>query len=208
MSKGTRERQRGNRRSGYRPAVAASILGYPITPQTEVAEYMAKRVSKVGGLCLQAEKEIASPLTSPNLLGASAVGARGRDQLVVARHRAPKSEGHKLISSAPTCHALYSTSSGAGPRSRRHPARAVRLQPCPSNRRVTATRTWWFTRPRVIQEIVDLTAVAFDVGEPLSRCRSCNAFADGRSADDGAGRTSRASARAPRPKAAMGRPRP
>ena len=26
------------------------FFGYPITPQTEVAEYMAKRLPKVGGL--------------------------------------------------------------------------------------------------------------------------------------------------------------
>ena len=36
------------------------FFGYPITPQTEVAEYLAKRLPKVGGLCLQAESEIAA----------------------------------------------------------------------------------------------------------------------------------------------------
>ena len=35
-------------------------FGYPITPQTEVAAYMAKRMPKVGGCFLQAESEIAA----------------------------------------------------------------------------------------------------------------------------------------------------
>ena len=48
-------------------------FGYPITPQTEIAEYMARRMPKVGGLCLQAESEIAAVNM---LLGASASGTR------------------------------------------------------------------------------------------------------------------------------------
>ena len=35
-------------------------FGYPITPQTEVAAYMAKRMPKIGGTFLQAESEIAA----------------------------------------------------------------------------------------------------------------------------------------------------
>lgn len=57
-------------------AISAGCLyyfGYPITPQTEIAEYMAKRMPKVGGLCLQAESEIAAVNM---LLGASASGTR------------------------------------------------------------------------------------------------------------------------------------
>ena len=46
---------------------------YPITPQTEVAEYMARRLPKVGGLCLQAESEVAA---INMLMGASASGTR------------------------------------------------------------------------------------------------------------------------------------
>jgi 2-oxoglutarate ferredoxin oxidoreductase subunit alpha len=57
-------------------AIAAGCLyffGYPITPQTEVAEYMARRLPKVGGLCLQAESEVAA---INMLMGASASGTR------------------------------------------------------------------------------------------------------------------------------------
>lgn len=35
-------------------------FGYPITPQTEIAAYMAKRLPKIGGVFLQAESEIAA----------------------------------------------------------------------------------------------------------------------------------------------------
>ena len=35
-------------------------FGYPITPQTEVAAYMAKRMPKIGGCFLQAESEVAA----------------------------------------------------------------------------------------------------------------------------------------------------
>jgi 2-oxoglutarate ferredoxin oxidoreductase subunit alpha len=35
-------------------------FGYPITPQTEVAAYMSKRMPKIGGTFLQAESEIAA----------------------------------------------------------------------------------------------------------------------------------------------------
>ncbi len=35
-------------------------FGYPITPQTEIAAYMAKRMPKIGGVFLQAESEVAA----------------------------------------------------------------------------------------------------------------------------------------------------
>lgn len=57
-------------------AIASGCLyyfGYPITPQTEISEYLAKRMPKVGGLCLQAESEVAAVNM---LLGASAAGSR------------------------------------------------------------------------------------------------------------------------------------
>ena len=49
------------------------FFGYPITPQTELAAYMAKRMPKVNGTYLQAESEIAA---INMVLGASAAGIR------------------------------------------------------------------------------------------------------------------------------------
>lgn len=48
-------------------------FGYPITPQTEVAAYMAKKMPKIGGVFLQAESEIAS---INMVYGAAAAGMR------------------------------------------------------------------------------------------------------------------------------------
>ena len=48
-------------------------FGYPITPQTEIAAYMAKKMPKIGGVFLQAESEIAS---IDMVYGAAAAGVR------------------------------------------------------------------------------------------------------------------------------------
>ena len=48
-------------------------FGYPITPQTEIAAYMAKRMPKIGGTFLQAESEIAA---INMVYGLSAAGKR------------------------------------------------------------------------------------------------------------------------------------
>lgn len=49
------------------------FFGYPITPQTELAAYMSKRLPKIGGTYLQAESEVAA---INMVLGASAAGIR------------------------------------------------------------------------------------------------------------------------------------
>ncbi len=48
-------------------------FGYPITPQSDIPEYISREFPKVGGVFIQAESEIAS---INMLLGASACGAR------------------------------------------------------------------------------------------------------------------------------------
>jgi len=48
-------------------------FGYPITPQSELPEYMAKKLPPIGGVFLQAESEIAA---INMLYGAAACGAR------------------------------------------------------------------------------------------------------------------------------------
>lgn len=49
------------------------FFGYPITPQTELAAYMSKRMPQVGGTFLQAESEVAA---INMVYGAAAAGAR------------------------------------------------------------------------------------------------------------------------------------
>jgi len=50
-----------------------NYFAYPITPQSEVAEYLSRRMPEVGGVFLQGESEVA---VSYMLFGASACGAR------------------------------------------------------------------------------------------------------------------------------------
>ena len=49
------------------------FAGYPITPATEVAERMAKRLPQVGGVYIQMEDELASMAA---IIGASSAGVR------------------------------------------------------------------------------------------------------------------------------------
>ena len=48
-------------------------FGYPITPQSEIPEYMSRRLPEVGGVFLQAESEIAA---INMVYGAAGAGAR------------------------------------------------------------------------------------------------------------------------------------
>jgi 2-oxoglutarate/2-oxoacid ferredoxin oxidoreductase subunit alpha len=66
----------GNSAVGEAAALAGCTcyFGYPITPQNELTEYMAKRIAEVpGGVFIQSESEIAA---INMVLGASAAGAR------------------------------------------------------------------------------------------------------------------------------------
>jgi len=54
-------------------AGAVHYFAYPITPQSEVAEYMARRIPEVGGVFLQAESEVA---VGNMLFGAASTGKR------------------------------------------------------------------------------------------------------------------------------------
>ncbi len=71
-------------------------FGYPITPQTEIAAYMAKKMPKIGGTFLQAESEIAA---INMVYGVAATGKR-----VMTSSSSPgislKSEGLSYIAGA------------------------------------------------------------------------------------------------------------
>ena len=54
-------------------AGARFFFGYPITPQTEIPEYMSARMPEVGGCFLQAESEVAA---INRVYGAASTGAR------------------------------------------------------------------------------------------------------------------------------------
>lgn len=65
----------GNAAAGEAAVLAGCrcYFGYPITPQNELTEYMAKRVPEAGGVFIQSESEIAA---INMVLGASVAGAR------------------------------------------------------------------------------------------------------------------------------------
>ena len=67
-------------------------FGYPITPQTEIAAYMAKRMPKIGGTFLQAESEIAQAnrkrgAEASDLIRAAVLGAAHTTEDQIRRPR-------------------------------------------------------------------------------------------------------------------------
>lgn len=71
----TKVLMKGNEALGEAAVRAGCVhfFGYPITPQTEVPEYLAKRLPEVGGVFLQAESEVAS---INMIYGAAGVGVK------------------------------------------------------------------------------------------------------------------------------------
>jgi 2-oxoglutarate ferredoxin oxidoreductase subunit alpha len=134
-------------------------FGYPITPQTEIAEYMAKRMPKVNGLCIQAESEIAAINMT---FGAAASGARA-----MTSSSSPgislKSEGISyMVGSDVPCLILNVQRGGPG---------LGGIQPAQSDYH-QATKALghgdlhvMVYAPSTIQEAVNLTGTAFDVGD-------------------------------------------
>ena len=113
-------------------------LGYPITPQTEVAAYMAKKMPKIGGTYLQAESEIAA---INMVYGAASAGARA-----MTSSSSPgislKGEGISYMAGSDLPQSL-SMCSAAGPAS----AAFSHRSPTTSSRRAdlaTATSMCWY----------------------------------------------------------------
>jgi len=71
----TKVLMKGNEALGEAAIRAGCVhfFGYPITPQTEVPEYLVKRLPEVGGVFVQAESEIAS---AHMVFGAAGVGIK------------------------------------------------------------------------------------------------------------------------------------
>ncbi|MDR1559678.1 MAG: 3-methyl-2-oxobutanoate dehydrogenase subunit VorB [Clostridiales bacterium] len=135
------------------------FFGYPITPQTEVAAYMSKRLPKIGGVYLQAESEVAS---INMILGAASAGVRAMTS--------SSSPGISLMSEG------ISYMAGCD-----LPAVIVNIQrggPGLGGIQPSQADYWQATRstghgdfhiialaPNNIQEIVDLTQRAFDLAD-------------------------------------------
>ena len=135
------------------------FFGYPITPQTELAAYMSKRMPKVGGTFLQAESEIAA---INMVYGASAAGAR-----VMTSSSSPgislKGEGISYVAGADLPGVIINVQRGGPGLGGIQPSQADYWQ---------ATRALGHGdfrvvvyAPSTVQEMADLAFTAFDVAD-------------------------------------------
>ncbi len=135
------------------------FFGYPITPQTELAAYMSKRMPKVGGTFLQAESEIAA---INMVYGASAAGAR-----VMTSSSSPgislKGEGISYMAGADLPGVIINVQRGGPGLGGIQPSQADYWQ---------ATRALGHGdfrvvvyAPSAVQEMADLAFTAFDVAD-------------------------------------------
>jgi len=136
------------------------FFGYPITPQTEVAAYMAKRMPKLpgGGTYLQAESEIAA---INMVIGASAAGKR-----VLTSSSSPgislKAEGISYLAGCDLPAVIINVQRGGPGLGGIQPSQADYFQatrPGHGDFHVIALA------PNSVQEMVDLTMNAFDLAD-------------------------------------------
>ena len=143
-------------------AIAAGcrhFFGYPITPQTEVAAYMSKRMPKIGGVYLQGESEVAS---INMVLGAGAAGVR-----VMTSTSSPgislMSEGISYIAGSDVPCLIVNVQRGGPGLGGIQPSQSDYFQA------TKATGHGDFHMlvfaPSTVQEMVDLVAGAFDLGD-------------------------------------------
>ena len=135
-------------------------FGYPITPQTEVAAYMAKRMPKIeGGVFLQAESEIAA---INMVIGVSSTGKR-----VMTSSSSPgialKSEGLSYLAGCDLPALIINVQRGGPGLGSIQPSQSDYFQ---------ATRGaghgdfhMIVLAPASVQEMVDLTFKGFDLGD-------------------------------------------
>jgi len=143
-------------------AIAAGcrhFFGYPITPQTEVAAYMSKRMPKIGGVYLQAESEVAS---INMVLGAGAAGVR-----VMTSTSSPgislMSEGISYIAGSDVPCLIVNVERGGPGLGGIQPSQSDYFQAT----RATGHGDFHMLvfAPSTVQETVDLISDAFDLGD-------------------------------------------
>lgn len=135
------------------------FFGYPITPQTEISEYMAKRMPKVGGLCLQAESEVAA---INMVMGAAASGSR-----VMTSSSSPgislKSEGISYIAGCDLPCLIVNIQRGGPGLGGIQPAQSDYFQATKANGH--GDMHVIVLAPSSVQEMVTLTSNAFDLAD-------------------------------------------
>ncbi|MBP5203991.1 MAG: 3-methyl-2-oxobutanoate dehydrogenase subunit VorB [Candidatus Methanomethylophilaceae archaeon] len=143
-------------------AIAAGcrhFFGYPITPQTEVAAYMSKRMPKVGGVYLQGESEVAS---INMVLGAGAAGVR-----VMTSTSSPgislMAEGISYIAGSDVPCLIVNVQRGGPGLGGIQPSQADYCQATKASGHGDFHMLVF--APSTVQEMVDLVAGAFELGD-------------------------------------------
>ena len=135
------------------------FFGYPITPQTELAAYMAKRLPKIGGVFLQAESEVAA---INMVYGAASAGKR-----VLTSSSSPgvslKQEGISYIAGSDLPCVIINIVRGGPGLGGIQPAQSDYFQACKGGGH--GDYHLIVLAPGSIQEIVDITKDAFELSE-------------------------------------------
>ena len=143
-------------------AIAAGCrhyFGYPITPQTEVAAYMSKRMPKIGGTFLQAESEI----SAINMV----YGVAGAGFRVMTSSSSPgislKQEGISYIAGADLPALIVNVQRGGPGLGGIQPSRSDNLQATTGGGH--GDYHLIVLAPASVQEMADLTVKAFDLAD-------------------------------------------
>jgi len=135
------------------------FFGYPITPQSELPAYMARRLPEVGGVFLQAESEV----SAINMVyGASGAGAR-----VMTSSSSPgislKQEGISYLAGSDLPCVIVNIMRGGPGLAGIQPAQSDYFQSTRGGGHGDYRHI--VLAPYNLQEIVDLTALAFDLAD-------------------------------------------
>ncbi|MBR5542894.1 MAG: 3-methyl-2-oxobutanoate dehydrogenase subunit VorB [Oscillospiraceae bacterium] len=134
-------------------------FGYPITPQTEVAAYMAKRMPKIGGTFLQAESEI----SAINMV----YGVAGTGKRVMTSSSSPgislKQEGISYIAGADLPALIVNVQRGGPGLGGIQPSQSDYFQSTKGGGH--GDYRLIVLAPESVQEMADMTALAFELAE-------------------------------------------
>ena len=134
-------------------------FGYPITPQTELAAYMAKRMPKIGGTFLQAESEI----SAINMV----YGVAGTGKRVMTSSSSPgvslKQEGISYIAGADLPALIVNVQRGGPGLGGIQPSQSDYFQATKGGGH--GDYHLIVLTPASVQEMADMTALAFDLAD-------------------------------------------
>ncbi|HYG59918.1 MAG TPA: 3-methyl-2-oxobutanoate dehydrogenase subunit beta, partial [Symbiobacteriaceae bacterium] len=147
------------------------FFGYPITPQSELPAYMARRMPEVSGTYLQAESELAA---INMVLGASAAGVR-----VMTSSSSPgyslKQEGISYMIGSQLPAVVVNVMRGGPGLGNIQPAQGDYFQMVKGGGH--GDYHMISVAPSTVQELVDLTVLAFDLADKY--CNPVGIMADG-----------------------------